>query len=259
MRILFGIFFAAAVAVNAQARLSVVVTGGGATPNVLAGENVDFKNGLDGWQNRHSNEVYCVEEAGHGLALHCPGVKKLVNRYVGIGRFEKGKSYVVSCDIKPSKEISTASGEKGTSGLGCSLSFWDRDWKRCECVSCRDEGPEKWFRISSRPITVPEWAARANVTVGVQYSKGHGLVDNIEVVKVGAGIDVSVKSDGATIRQVKAVDELGNVVFDTGLIDGGKSWSRRLPVESALDVKVYAVDADGDLAVARQLNEEETR
>ena len=256
MKTLFGTFFAAAVAVSAQARLSVVVTGGDAPPNVIAGENADFEKGLAGWQNRHSNEVYCVEEAGHGLALHCPGAKKLVNRHVGIGRFEKGKQYVVSCDIKPSKEVSTARGAQGSSGIGCSLSCWDKDWKRCEGVSCRDAGPERWFRISSVPITVPDWAARANVTVGVQYSKGHGLVDNIEVVEVGNGIDVSVESDGAPIRQVKAVDELGNVVFDTGLVDGGKSWSRRIPVESALRIKVYAVDADGDLAVARQLKEE---
>ena len=197
-----------------------------------------------------------MEEPGHGLALHCPGAKKYVNRHVNIGRFGKGKQYVVSCDIKPSKEVSTARGVRGTSGLGCSLSFWDKGWKRCECASCRDEGPEKWFRISSGPITVPEWAARANVTVGVQYSKGHGLVDNIEVVEVGNGIDVSVESDGAAIRQVKAVDELGNVVFDTGLIDGGRSWSRRISVAAALRFKVYAVDADGDLAVARQLMED---
>ena len=246
----------AALACCARAQLVVDVSAGMMSSNVLAGANANFENNLAGWSNRHSNEVYCVEEPGHGLALFCPGAKKFVNQYVGIGRFARRGRYVISCDIKPSKDISTARGEKGSSGIGCSLSFWDKDWKRCKGVSCRDAGPERWFRISSRPITVPDWAARANVTVGVQYSKGHGLVDNIEVVEVGNGIDVSVESDGAPIRQVKAVDELGNVVFDTGLIDGGKSWSRRIPVESALRITVYAVDVDGDLAVARQLNGE---
>ena len=63
------------------------------------------------------------------------------------------------------------------------------------------------------------------------------------------GIYVSVKSDGAPIRQVKVVDERGRIAFDTGLFDGGKSWSRRIPVESALRFKVYAVDASGDVAI----------
>ena len=184
------------------------------------------------------------------MAIRCPGDRKLVNRHIDMKRFCKGCSYVLSCDIKPSRDISAARGSDGNGGLGCSISFWDREGERRELVSCRAEGPDRWFRISSRPITVPAWAARANLTVGVQYSKGHGLVDNIALVETGGGLNVSVKSDGAAVRQVKVVDESGSTLYDSGLVEGGRFWSRRVPVEPMHRYIVYAVDADGDVAMS---------
>ena len=61
-----------------------------------------------------------------------------------------------------------------------------------------------------------------------------------------------MKSDDAPIRQVKVVDERGGTVFDSGIIDGGKSWSRRILVGSALRLKVYAVDASGNVATSER-------
>jgi hypothetical protein len=84
----------------------------------------------------------------------------------------------------------------------------------------------------------------------VQYSKGHGLVDNIALVETGGGLNVSVKSDGAAVRQVKVVDESGSTLYDSGLMDGGLVWSGRIPVEPMHRFTVYAVDADGDVAVS---------
>ena len=239
-----------ALALSAMAAMRIQLSSDVPDGNMLEGENVDFEDGLAGWTNRHSNEVYCVESPGHGLAIRCPGDRKSVNRYIGMKRFCKGKSYVLSCDVKPSREISTARGRDGKSGLGCSISFWDKKRERCELVACRAEGPDRWFRISSRPITVPMWADRANLTVGVQYSKGHGLVDNIALVDAGGELNVSVTSDGAAIRQVKIADENRNIVYDSGLMSGGVSWSRRVPVEPMHRFTVYAVDADGDVAMS---------
>ncbi len=239
----------AALAVSgAQAKLSIRVTGGGRSSNLLSRMNVDFEQGLAGWRTTCSNEISCVEEDGRGKAVFCPGEKKSLNKPVRIGILEKGRSYILSCDIKPSPKVTTARVQEGVGGLGCSFTVWSSDWKRVQPIHCRSAGPEKWFRISSKPVAIPEWAAHANLNVGVQYSPGHGLVDNIELVEAGDGIDVSVTSDGAPIRQVKVVDERGGIVFDTGVIDGGRSWSRRIPVESALRVKAYAVDAEGDVA-----------
>lgn len=245
--VFFAVFALASCAMAAmRIRLSSDVSDG----NVLEGENVDFEDGLAGWTNRHSNEVYCVESPGHGWAIRCPADRKFVNRHIGMKRFCKGKSYILSCDVKPSREISTIRGRDGKSGLGCTISFWDKKGEMCELVACRAEGPDRWFRISSRPITVPAWAARANLTVGVQYSKGHGLVDNIALVETGGGLNVSVKSDGAAVRQVKVVDESGSTLYDSGLVEGGRFWSRRVPVEPMHRYIVYAVDADGDVAMS---------
>ena len=97
---------------------------------------------------------------------------------------------------------------------------------------------------------VPEWATYGNLTVGIAYSKGHGLVDNISLAEADMRLVVSVVSDGAPIRQVKIMDENRKLVFDSGLMDGCRSWVRRIPLESAIPVKVYAVDAVGDVATA---------
>ena len=97
---------------------------------------------------------------------------------------------------------------------------------------------------------MPTWAVRGNLTVGVQYSKGHGLVDNIALVEAGSELNVSVKSDSAVVRQLKIVDENRNTVYDSGLMDGGLVWSGRIPVEPMHRFTVYVVDADGDVAVS---------
>ena len=241
---------ACTLALNVTAEMCIHVSADLSTKNLLEGENVDFERGLAGWSNRHSNAVFCVESPGHGLALHCPADRMFVNRYIDMKRFRKGCSYVLSCDIKPSRDIFTARGSDGMRGLGCSISFWDKEWKKCKLVSCRAGGPDRWFRIYSSPITVPTWAARANLTVGVQYSKGHGLVDNIALVEAGGELDVSVTSDGAVIRQVKIADENRNTVYDSGLVEGGMSWSRRVPVKPMHRFTVYAVDADGDVSIS---------
>ena len=235
---------------NVAAEMRIRVSADLSTRNLLEGENVDFERGLAGWSNSRSNAVFCVESPGHGLALHCPADRMSVNRYVDIKRFRKGCSYILSCDIKPSRDISVARGRDGKSGIGCSISFWDKGRERCELVSCRAEGPDRWFRIYSSPITVPTWATRANLTVGVQYSKGHGLVDNIALVEAGGELNVSVKSDGTVIRQVKIADENRTMVYDSGLMAGGMSWSRRVPVEPMHRFTVYAVDADGNVAMS---------
>lgn len=252
MKTLCVAVLAALAASGVQAKLCVSVTGGGMSSNLLSRMNADFEKGLSGWRNTCSNEIYCVDETGRGKAAFCPGEKKSLNKPVRIGIVEKGRSYILSCDIKPSPKVTTARVGEGIGGLGCSFTVWSHDWKRSKAIHCRSAGPQKWFRISSKPVAIPEWAVHANINVGVQYSPGHGLVDNIELVEAGDGIDVSVKSDAAPIRQVKVADEHGRTVFDSGVIDGGKSWSRRLPVESALRLKVYAVDSSGDVAISER-------
>jgi hypothetical protein len=93
------------------------------------------------------------------------------------------------------------------------------------------------------------------VSAGLEYSKGAGFVDDIALEEAISAIDVAVESD-APIRQVKAVGDSYRILFDSGIVDGGATWTRRIPIGSCRRVKVYAVDANGKVAVAESVKEE---
>ena len=253
------IFSAVMIPAAALSGIRVCVSADGAPENIVAMANCDFENGLTGWTNRHSNKVCCVELEGRGKALSFSagaGKSTTVNRYVKVNPAWKGRTYAISCDIQPSKEVSSKALSDSKSGLGCTLSFWNADWTRNEGVGCMADGPDRWFRVSSKPITVPEWADRMNITVGLSYSKGSGFVDNVTVYESSASITAVVES-GASIRQVKVMDEGGGTVFDSGLIDGGGLWTRRIPIGSSRRWKIFAVDSEGSVAVSEAANAEE--
>ena len=117
------------------------------------------------------------------------------------------------------------------------------------------EGPERWQRICSRPFEFPEWAAYMGISAGLEYSKGSGFVDDIALEEAISAIDVVVESD-APVRQVKVAGDAGRILFDSGIVDGGATWTRRIPIGSCRRVKVYAVDANGKVAVAESVKEE---
>jgi len=216
---------------------------------VRLGTNLDFEQGLDGWINKHSNEVAAVEMQGHGKAFRTQG--KNVYRNVNKALVIPGHTYILSCDIKPSKEVSSVRVAGGGSGLGCGLAFWSRDWKQATGLNAYAEGPDAWFRVSSASVTIPDWICYSQLTVGLAYTKGSGYVDNIELTEAFARLQVSVSSSDP-IWQVKVVDDRDEIVFDTGLIgkDAGCRWSKELKVETSRRYRLYAVDRTGDVAFA---------
>ena len=229
--------------------------------NLFIGKNFDFENGLAGWMNKHTNEVSCVEAEGRGKALFCAaGTGKSAGqvftlfRYVKFDPAWKGRTFILSCDIKPSAKVSSEAMPDSASGLGCKVTFWSGDWKRGVSVGCMAEGPERWQRICSRPFEFPEWAAYMGVSAGLEYSKGSGFVDDIALEEAISAIDVAVESD-ASIRQVKVVGDDGRILFDSGIVDGGATWTRRIPIGSCRRVKAYAVSANGKVAVAESVKE----
>ena len=249
-------------AVPAAAGIDVNVSRDAAPENLLAGKNFDFAMGLAGWMNKHTNEVSCVEAEGRGMALFCAAAANRAAgkvftafRYVKFDPAWKGRTFIVSCGIRPSAEVSAKALPDSASGLGCKVTFWSGDWKRSMSVGCMAEGPERWRRISSRPFEFPEWAEYMGVSAGLEYSKGSGFVDDIALEEAISAIDVTVASD-APIRQVKVAGDDGRILFDSGLIDGGTNWTRRVPIGSCRRVKVYAVDAGGDVAVAESDRED---
>ena len=212
------------------------------------GANLDFEQGLEGWVNKHSNEVDCVEMPGHGKVFYCRG--KNIYRNVNKSLVKPGHTYILSCDIKPSKEVSSLR-VAGGSGLGCGLAFWDGKWKSLASLNAYAEGPDAWFRVSSKPVTIPDNVGYAQLTVGLAYSRGTGYVDNIELTEAFAQMKVSVASS-VPVWQVKIVDDHDEVVLDSGLLGRktGCRWSGELTVETGRSYRVYAVDREGNVAFA---------
>lgn len=261
-RIAATLVVAALTSTVAVAGIEVSVTCGAVPENLFAAKNFDFEKGLSRWTNRHTNEIFCVEAEERGMALFCAaGTGKAAGRVVTAFRYVKfdpawkGRTFILSCDIKPSAKVSSMELPDSASGLGCKVSFWSKDWKRSIGVGCMADGPERWQRICSRPFEFPAWAAYMGVSAGLEYSKGSGFVDDIALEEAISAIDVAVESD-APIRQVKVAGDAGQILFDSGILDGGARWNQCIPIGSCRCVKVYAVDANGKVAVAESVMEE---
>lgn len=219
-------------------------------PNLLTDSRYRFDEGLRGWVNKHTNDVRCVETEGHGQSLFVSN-KKTVWRSVPKTLVKPGHTYILSCEIKPSSKVSSAAIPNGGSGLGCGLTYWTPDWKRAVSLSARTDGADRWFRTYSEPVTIPDWIAHGQMTVGLAYSDGEGCVDNIELVEAYSELTIRVES-AAAIRQVKVVDHNFRTIYDSGVLTGeAKTWTHVLPIEAAYKYAVFAVDAKGDVKVVR--------
>ena len=239
---LLAVLFALTVSLSADPELPA--------PNLLTDSRYRFDEGLRGWVNKHTNDVRCVEGEGRGQSLFVTN-KKTVWRSVPKTLVKPGHTYILSCEIKPSSKVSAAAIPNGGSGLGCGLTFWTSDWKCAVSLRARADGAARWFRTYSEPVTIPDWIAHGQMTVGLAYSDGEGLVDNIELVEAYSELTIRVESDAA-IRQVKVVDHNFRTVYDSGVLTGeSKTWTHTVRVEAAYKYAVFAVDAKGDVKVAR--------
>ena len=150
---------------------------------------------------------------------------------------EPGRAYVLSCEIKPSADVS-AKRLSGAAGLGCSLTYWDADWKRAVSISARGEGSGTWRRIVSEKVTMPDWIGPGQLTVGLAYTGGSGEVRNIELTEAGCALAVEARSLAT--------------VFDTGVLDGADAvWTGRVEADAARRYAVYAINAEGEVAMKR--------
>ena len=237
---LLAVLFALTVSLSADPELPA--------PNLLADPCYRFEEGLKGWVNKHTNDVCCVEVEGHGQSLFAKD-NKAVWRSVPKTLVKPGHTYILSCEIKPSSKVNTHAFSGGGSGLGCGLTYWTSDWKRAVSLGARTDGADRWFRTYSEPVTMPDWIAHGQMTVGLAYSDGSGYVDNIELVEAYSELTIRVES-AAAIRQVKVVDHNFRTVYDSGVLNGeAKTWTHAVRVEAAYKYAVFAVDAKGDVKV----------
>ena len=170
------------------------------------------------------------------------------NPYRGypIAAFKPGVKYVASCRIKPSPEVSTKA--LPGAGLGFSLTFWDKSWKKAVSVSVRGEGSGEWKTIVGEPVELADWIAVAQLTAGLSYSPGEGWVDNLCVVPATARLRFGARS-AHPIRQVKVLDENDAPVYDSGVLEGAmRDFRHELEVNAAHNYTVLAIDASGDVA-----------
>lgn len=158
-----------------------------------------------------------------------------------------GVKYVASCRIKPSKEVST----KATpgAGLGFSLTFWDKTWKKAVSFGIRGEGDGEWKTIVGEPVTMTDWAVHGQMSAGLSYSGGEGWVDDLRLVPATAKLQFGARGK-SLIRQVKVVDEADAAVFDSDVMTPGVAvFKQEIEVNAAHRYTVLAVDDEGDVAV----------
>ena len=166
------------------------------------------------------------------------------------GLVQPGRTYVLACEIKPSPEVSTAK-TAGSAGLGCTLAFWSKDWKKVVSLHARGEGVGEWRRVVSPKATMPEWIHHGQLHVGLAYTGGSGEVRNIELFEAGCALVIEARSDNG-VAQVKVVDGEKKTVFDTGVLpDTPTIWKGRIMADTARDYSVYVIDRKGNVAVAR--------
>ena len=171
--------------------------------------------------------------------------------YRNVGTFVRpGRTYVLSCEIKPSPEVSSAK-TVGSAGLGCTLAYWSEDWKKVVSLHARGEGAGEWRRVVSPKVTMPEWIHHGQLHVGLAYTGGSGEVRNIELFEAGCELVVEARSANG-IAQVKVVDDALATVFDTGVLVGTNTvWTGRVEADAAHRYSVYAIDTEGNVAVGR--------
>ena len=176
--------------------------------------------------------------------------KKSVYKIVGKQLVQPGRTYVLACEIKPSPEVSTAK-TAGSAGLGCTLSFWSKDWKKVVSLHARGECVGEWRRVVSPKATMPEWIHHGQLHVGLAYTGGSGEVRNIGLCEAGCALVIAARSDNG-VAQVKVVDGEKKTVFDTGVLpDTPAIWEGRIMADTARDYSVYVIDRKGNVAVAR--------
>lgn len=160
-----------------------------------------------------------------------------------------GQAYVLSCEIMPTAEIRGRVLPDHQNGLGCGLVFHDKAYDKSLTMACRGRGPVgSWRRITSLPVTVPEWANVRSLSVGMLYCKGAGMVRNMSLRKAYLELSVRVKSS-VPIRQVVVVDDEGRWVLDTGHLAGDAcTLTRTLRAVESHGYTVYAVNEDGEVA-----------
>ena len=175
--------------------------------------------------------------------------KKSVCKIVGKQLVKQGRTYVLTCEIKPSADVSSS----GTSraGLGCVLTYWSKDWKQAVGMSARGDGDGVWRRVVSEKVTIPDWVHHGQLHVGLAYTDGSGEVRNIGLYEADCELVIEAKSrDG--IAQVKVVDGNFSTVFDSGVLDDADTvWTGRVMADPARQYAVYAIDKNGDVAVWR--------
>ena len=221
--------FAAIVPVLAAVTLSVETNPPLPAPNLLP-ENIS---------NFTTNIVFSKE-------------KKSVSRNVGRLKLVKpGRTYVLTCEIKPSSDVSASGLE---AGLGCVLTYWSPDWKQAVSMIARGDGEGKWRRIVSQKVTIPDWIHYGQLHAGLRYSGGSGEVRNIGLYEADCELVVEAKSREG-IAQVKVVDGNFATVFDSGVLDdAGTVWTGRVMADPARQYAVYAIDKKGDVAFCKVRN-----
>lgn len=208
--------------------------------------NSDFEEDLAGWRVGDANKekVSIVTDSIKGGKSLKLTDKANIFRMIDLKNImTTGKSYIGSCMILPGKEVTTHN--SGNSGLGFSFVF--RNGKTARAIICRGAGAPQWQKIVSSPCIMPEDATSGELTVGLAYTRGSGLVDDIKIQEAYSQMNVQVTAK-ENIRQVKIMNDLGKTIFDSGVLaEKKKSFQKELKVETPYIYTIMTISEDGDV------------
>ena len=221
------------------------------------GRNFDFANGLQNWQcqgglAKNPVTVHKVPKVGNAIKVTKSNAQ--LWRSVPVGKFKKGTVYIGSCMIQSDDKLPFKPFDWG--GAGFTIVFFRADWKKSLAMPVRGRADKYWRTITSKPFTVPEWAAYCQLFTGLIYEAKRAvnlgcMVANISFHEAWTMLKVSAKSK-EPIRQIRILNASSEKIFDSGIIKNKiTSFDKAIKVEAAGYYDVMVVTDSGDVTKYR--------
>ncbi len=214
--------------------------------------NGGFEEGLKGWGYVKPETTLVDGGYKSSKALRIAKMNAAIaGGEISFGKnIKNGKTYIVSCMIKPDPGFEKDAKEAGMYGLGAVVGLWTKDWKGVRLppgtsLGVHNGGTSEWTLIRSKPVTIPEDAGVAQLWVGNDCNAVTGLIDDVAVYEAYAKIKLAITSK-LPLQQIIVTNDAGKMIFDSGnLKDSPKEFSTEFQVETPYTYTIRVLDAEG--------------
>lgn len=159
-------------------------------------------------------------------------------------QFKKGEEYIISCYVKGDNSISDIEGNY--TGIGVTLSIFDKTWRKSTRIDARSKGSPDWIKLISKPFTIPDWAENFGFSAEISYTAGKGLISNVFLGKAYSDLRFTIK--GGELYQVILEDDKGSLLYDSGeLPPNTEEFSKTIKILSPYVYTVRVLDTKGNI------------